>query len=334
MLGLEPENMTYQDILEYQNGMAQGRWSISGRELKPSTCNPRADEATFYLMWLADCGYRGHFKVDSKLVRFVGPGRKRGQLFLTRTGRLPIGEHGLRILALPQKPQVLTWLSALKRRRGKAKMLACRYIIETGARLHETCALRVQQWPSAAAIDSARRAGRGFVNMTLKVTKGGKPRTIQLKLDFAALVRDWIDRERSRLVPPRLANHGTLFVSDCRGFEGTALTRSTIYLCFKLEIPGGPEEWYPHLGRHWFACTYVLEGLTRDAAAYGHTLPSMKPDWVTNRASFWLDTLRRQLGHISETTTELYLRWLVTMYQMVDVARGWGSFLDGEDIFP
>jgi integrase len=211
-------------------------------------------------------------------------------------------------------------------------MMACRYIVETGARLHEVCALRVERWPSAAAINSARADGRGFVTMMLTVTKGSKPRTIQLELGYAALVRDWIDRERSKLVPARLANRGPLFVSDARGFEGTPLTGSSIYRCFKVKTPAGPEKWHPHLGRHWFACNFVLEGLAKDAAVEGRTLSSMKPDWVTNRASFWLDTLRLQLGHIAETTTELYLRWLGTMAQL-DVGDRWASFLEGEDTF-
>lgn len=330
---LDIENLTYHDVLDYQNGMAQGRWSCSGKRLKPSTCNQRADEATFYLMWLADRGYRKRFEVDTKRVRFFGPGRNRGQSFLSRRGRLPIGEHTLAVLELPQKGQVLTWLSVLQRRRGTAKMFACRHVTETGARLFETCAVCVEQWPSASAISSARRTGRGYVTMVLQVAKGGKPRTIQLTVEFAALVREWIDKVRNRLVPSHLVSRGPLFVSDSPGHEGTPLSRSTIYRCFKLRTPGGPEIWYPHHGRHYFACNYVLEGLARDAEIAGRTLPSMSPDWVTNRASFWLNTLRLQLGHISETTTELYLRWLVTTYQLVGVARGWASFLDGEEAF-
>lgn len=212
-------------------------------------------------------------------------------------------------------------------------MYASRYIIETGARLLETCALRVEQWPSVAAINSAQQAGRGYVTMILKVTKLGKPRTIQLSVEFAALVRDWIDLRRKHLVGPQLKCAGPLFVSDSPGHEGTPLSRASIYRCFKLKAPGGPEKWYPHLGRHYFACNYVLDGLSRDAEIAGRTLPSMGPDWVTNRASFWIDTLRRQLGHVSETTTELYLRWIVTTYQLVPVAQGWGSFLDGEEAF-
>lgn len=326
-----PTTMTYDEVLTYQSEMFEGRWSKHHRALKPSICNQRADEATFYILWLADHEYRAPFEVQTRRAYYHGPGRARRYSTVTRNGRIPVGEHSLEILAIPSKSQVLNWLSAVWKRRGKAKMLACNTIVNLGTRLTETCSIDVRQWPTQQAISTARTAGRPFVSMPLTITKGGRSRTIQMTVEFAFLVRHWIENERKNLVPKQMIEAGPLFVSDARGYEGTPLCTWTIYACFKLKVPGGPERWHPHLGRHYYACNYVLDGIARDAAVAGRGLSAMSTDWMTARANFWVDTLRRQLGHVSEQTTDLYLRWLVTSYQLVDVSKSWGSLLDGEE---
>lgn len=56
-------------ILRYQNDMALGRWSLSGRKVSPRTANHRADEATAFLAWAADRGLRPAFEVKYKVVK-------------------------------------------------------------------------------------------------------------------------------------------------------------------------------------------------------------------------------------------------------------------------
>ena len=57
----------------------------------------------------------------------------------------------------------------------------------------------------------------------------------------------------------------------------------------------------------------------------------MPAEWISQRGAWWLTTLRKQLGHASEETTELYLRWLLTSSKMAEMSAGWHRFLEGGD---
>lgn len=331
---LDPDTAEYSTILDYQDDMESGYWAAKGEPLKPGTINNRADEATFYLMWSADRGMRGRF--DVPVVRAKGqPTKMRAsaQLAWVRQGRKKEGETSLRDLVLPTMFGVRTWLAAVEEHRGHAKMLACRTVVETGLRREEVCNLNRRDWPSADDIREALRSGREFVTLTLSHTKGGRARIIQLSIQFATLVRRWLDEQRDALDRAFQDRTGKprsdkLFVSDRQGYEGSPISGPTLYGCFKKRVAGGPKVWFPHFGRHFFACMYILRGITYDAELRGKTLAEMAPDWVYDRGSFWLRTLQRQLGHLSEGTTEIYLRWLATSSQFAEIAAGYHILLD------
>src|ERR1700730_11144530 len=77
-----------------------------------------------------------------------------------------------------QPGAVHTWLNAVRLRRGYAKYLACKVIMNTGIRRKELEALVVAQWPDADAITRVQRRGLYSVPMRLTETKGGRPRVI------------------------------------------------------------------------------------------------------------------------------------------------------------
>jgi integrase len=334
--GLDPDMVQYSAIRDYQDDMESGYWSYKGEPLKAGTINIRGDEATFYLMWSADRRMRSRF--DVPVVRAKGqPSKMRAsaQLLWVRQGRKKEDQTSLRDLVLPTIFSVRAWLVAIEEHRGHAKMLACRTVVETGLRREEVCSLSRRDWPSALDIGEAVRGGRTFVTITLRHTKGGRGRVIQLSTQFATLVRRWLDEQRDALDRAFQARTGKptpdkLFVSDSQGHEGTPISGPTLYGCFKKKVPDGPKVWFPHFGRHFFACMYILRGITYDAQLRAKTLAEMAPDWVLDRGSFWLRTLQRQLGHLSEGTTEIYLRWLVTSSQFAEIAAGYHSLLDGE----
>lgn len=264
-------SLTYDDILQYQREQRSGAWSNKNQPLDPNTANARADQATDFLLWAASRKLRDAFEVKlTTSRRNVRAGSSSKQSLLERKVRVgrekPSRSKALRTaLYLPKVAEVRDWLRAVRERRGLAKYLACRSILEIGMRRHELCALTEDQWPTKETLDYLQSRGEPVAATELIVTKGSVPRDVSIPLSFAIEVRDWIDGPRLRLnreFYKRTMKRASrqLFLSDARGYEGIALQTHTIYDCFH-EVTPCPPRWSPHLGRHVFACFYVLQAL-------------------------------------------------------------------------
>ncbi|MHC2234029.1 hypothetical protein [Bradyrhizobium diazoefficiens] len=121
-----------------------------------------------------------------------------------------------------------------------------------------------------------------------------------------------------------------LFVSDAGEHAGTPIRRHTIQRCFANVLPR-PKVWSPHKGRHAFACFFVLYALEAEARAHKSTVAGMGVNWVHNRGTEWLKMLQRQFGHVDETTTQIYLKWLATAVGLAVMANGWHRFLADDE---
>ena len=331
----------YDTVLDFQKDQHSGRWSPSGEALDAATANFRADVATNFLNWAGSRRLRGTFQARyvTRSVRLASSHSSRTSYreVQIRWGRAKGSRsRGDELVFLPAAADVRAWLALLELRRGHAKYLAARFIFETGARRAETTAISETQIPSAVSLDAFERSGMSRATMTLtECTKGGRPRNIEVALPFLRMLRTWIDGPRMRLrflwhrrtgkQPSRL-----LFLSDAKGHEGTPIADYTIYDCFHELKPASPK-WHPHYGRHAYACYYVLHALDRETTAAGRTLSEMGVDWINARGQFWLRTLQHQLGHLSEQTTDTYLRWLVTTCGLADFANAWHEFLSADD---
>lgn len=332
-------NVDYKNgVLRFQNDMALGRWSLSGRTLAPRTANHHADEATAFLVWAADRGLRPAFDVKYKVVKRRSGAKLPGAgtaLVRSRQGRRPESdsEDVKKVSFLPRPEQVAIWLQAVRQKKGYPKYLASRFVVEAGTRLSETIALEEHQIPSKETLEELVAAGQTSAPVTLVVTKGGKPRTISVAIAFLMEIREWLD---GRWLTLRYLGHkrtkrppsSRVFLSDARGFEGTPISKARLYDCFHTVEPR-PARWHTHFGRHTYACFYVLHALEHEATAAGRALSDMGADWVVARGTWYLKTLRKQLGHASEETTDLYLRWLVTASGLAEAAAGWHNFLAG-----
>lgn len=332
---LEWQKATYDDVLLYQDEQDSGDWSASGEPLARGTSNGRADEATHFLNWAAQRGLRDEFKVNSTVQQKRIGGRTR--TVSVRPGRLkePHGESAIDAFRLPQPTEVRDWLNAVRHRRGYAKYLVCRFILETGARLGEAEAFPLTDWPSVEKIEDAAFRGDVFVPVGLtRGTKGGRPRTIRVPIDLAREIRAWIDGPRNKYIFGLYKRDGkrtdNLFVSDVAGFMGIPILRHTIGKCF-AEVSPRPKVWSPHKGRHAFACFFILYALEAEARAHKSTPAGMGVNWVHSRGAEWLKMLQRQFGHVDETTTQIYLKWLVTALNLAETASGWHRFLAGDE---
>jgi hypothetical protein len=325
------ESVTYDQVLQYQRDQLAGRWSPSGKRLQPSTANQRADDVTNFLTWAALRGLRGPFEVKRFFARSPGGERK-----MVRAGRAKESAtpRAAARFVLPTAAAVRDWLACVRLKKGYVKYLAARFILEVGPRRMEVEALEVDQWPSAQAIREAEQASQAFVPMDLYVTKGDRPRTVDVPVRFAWRVRDWIDEKwdtyayRHFVKSGRKTRTRRLFLSDHLKAHGRPISEMTIYRIFK-EVAPAPKLWSPHKGRHVFACFFVLNAMELEARPYGG-LAAMGSGWVESRGYYWLAVLRDQFGHMSKSTTEIYLRWLVSSCALAELSSGWHRFLEGD----
>jgi integrase len=342
--GVDWRETDYSDgVLAYQNGMAQGTWSLSGTRLARSTANQRADEVTSFLIWAARKKLRSPISVKYRTtLRQVQSGQSSIRTFAqvsARSGRLKTSATAQitrRVPTLPRAEEVRDWLIEVRNQRGYAKYLACCWILVTGSRREETVSVTEDQIPSAGDLEGLRRQGQHAGPIQLTDTKGDRPRTIQVPLDYLEELRIWIDGRRMKLRRDWSRNNRNkvsskrLFVSDSRQYPGAPISAQTLYMCFH-DVAPHPRVWYPHFARHIFACYHVLNTLENEAKGLGRTLTEMGADWINSRGKWCLRTLQRQLGHQSDATTEVYLRWLVTAAGVAEIASGWHQFLSGED---
>jgi integrase len=254
-------------------------------------------------------------------------------LVRSRRGRLreSDSEDVEKVSFLPGPEQVPVWLNAVRRKKGYAKYLASRFVVEGGTRLFETVALEEHQIPSKETLEKLAFAGQVSAPVTLVVTKGGKPRTISVAIAFLMEIRTWLDGRWLKLrylwhKRTKRSPSTRVFLSDARDHEGTPISKARLYDCFHTVEPR-PARWHTHFGRHTYACFYMLHALEHEATAAGRALSDMGADWVAARGAWYLKTLRKQLGHVSEETTDLYLRWLVTASGLAAAAAGWHNFL-------
>ena len=333
--GLRPEDAEYHHVISYQLDIRHGRWGSGSGALSPGWANVKADEACTLLRWMAARGYRRAFQVPTKKVSWRTRDGKTVYKEV-RVGKEDRCTSGLELIDLPLERQVADWLEVVRKLRGRAKSLACRAVVEFGSRKTETCSIEVTAWPKADEIAKAKNLGKKLVRIQLtKNIKNGRPRAIDFDVEFAQIVRVWIDGPRNDLAAIYAKRHGVepiqLFLSDAKGYEGTPISPRALYECFKLKRDGGPAVWYPHLGRHYSICHGILKGLQRDAATLDRLPNDMPLEWVQRRTAYWVDIQRRKSGHVSAQTTEIYTQWIENNLVLIPAHKNYLAFLEGDE---
>ena len=322
----------------YQQDMLEGRWGLS--ELRPGTVNLRGDEATRFLEWAAWRGLRRPFPV-AKVIKqsSAKSGRHshghRATPIVVRAGRRRASPEDL---LLPTREATDAWLIDVQRRYGATKALMCELIIRTGIRISECLFWRADTLPAnksewrivdgGSYVQVLIRAGNKGGNKQLdeegELTRHPTGRRIHLPIALAEKLKDYADTTRliararyvrAENVPMAERNRRAreklplrLFLGDFLGVPFTAQTLRNVWKC-----PSRPmDEWSPHLGRHYYACYFLLVRIEEQAAMLKNLdrktamLVASSPAFVDN---YW-QALQQQLGHIDKETTERYTTWL------------------------
>lgn len=335
----------------YQKDMQSGEWSAFNQKLEPSTINLRVNEVCSFLEWAAARGHRPAFSVlTERISRRADVGtRSNGHQSVqveARIGRVRLNPDELR---LPTVEEIKRWLHAVEVRHGKTKALMCRLVLESGIRREEAACWRQTTLPTS--IDDWYVLGnqvRVSINYGCKGPdygsengdKIGPRRHIWIPLSIAGEIREywregrmaaqakWIRgaassaEKRARMT----SRSPYLFLSEKSGRRITAKAlyeawTDVSYLPFK--------GWSVHGGRHWWACTTLLQEHSKRLACRNIANASIPLDWISGNAMSDIQLLiRPQLGHVDKRTSESYVRWVVRNLEAQNVQIAYQDSLD------
>lgn len=340
--GLNWKLLTYLDLLEhYDRDMANGAWSSSGEPLGNATINRRVDRAVEFLRWAADKKLRKALNVPMTTVsRAIYDGRSARTQSTTvevRAGKRRVDPKHLR---LPTIEEVNRWLGEVRVKRGRTKALACRFVIETGARLEEAALIRADQLPDPDTI-SLDRPARVTICYGTKgrrtlgdPEKKGKERTLRFNRDFLVKLNNYKQLGRLKALKAfRKRNPGKpdpveLFLDEQ---TGQPLTRSAIYLAWHRAKTLPFAGFSPHAGRHTFACFTLLRLINEEFELIGATLDLIPRSAVFQNAQSLIDIyIKPVLGHVSRDTTERYVDWIADHLWVARHRADWSAYLEGE----
>lgn len=328
--GIDWKQAEYQRHLlqGYQRDMQVGRWSAHGQGLASSTINQRISAACHFLNWAGSNAYREPFEQARIHIRPL-----RGKV-RSDTVRLGAVRQDPRDLRLPSAQEVAFWLKQVQARFGRTKALLCQTVIETAVRREEAVEWRMSYLPADTAQWNTR--GNYAVVRLVHGTKYGVTRNIRVRLAFADELHryqlrgrlraraEWIERNPDEAPPSRL------FLSEQLGIP---ISYQAFYEAW-VGVPALPYKgWSPHAGRHYWACTTLLEHLTIQAQRAQLVLKQMPDAWVHEVGRTAIQTIiQPQLGHASDETTDRYLRWIHESIAVSDAYLGYHAFLDdGEE---
>ncbi|CAN7721335.1 hypothetical protein LJR009_002310 [Bosea sp. LjRoot9] len=314
----------------YQRDMQMGRWSARGEGLAPNTINQRISTACHFLEWAGFSRFRERF--DQARIR-ISSSRSRGKA-KGETVRLGAVRQDPLDLRLPTAEEVARWLKQVRARYGRTKALLCQTVLETAVRRDEAVEWRTSYLPDDTA--EWRILGDYAVVQLVHGTKYGVARNIRLRMAFAEELHryqrrgrlraraEWIERNPNKKPPSRL------FLSE---YIGEPISYQVFYEAW-VGVPALPfKGWSPHAGRHYWACTTLLEHLELQAQRARLVLNQMPDAWVHEVGLSAIQTIiQPQLGHASDETTERYLKWIHESIAVSDAYLGYHCFLDEDEV--
>ena len=324
----------------YQREMLQGTWSRDGKGKRPSTVNLRVQQACDFLTWMVDRGLRAPFAVPYETVHInVGSatsshGHHRKQVQV-RIGKV---RQARSILTMPTDEQVRLWLDSV-RHADETVALMCETILLTAMRREEVVCLRKDVLPELQSdwvvVNPLSPPAQQQLAVTIRLgTKGptfgsdphgdkiGPERNILVPVSLAKRWHEYLRKTRNGAFSKRLEGvHGAkarrersegavhLFL---RAQDGERFTGKQLYDAWTSH--DGPfAGWSPHQGRHWWACSTLWRELKKQAERIRIDNESDVAFLESTALSVIRLQIAPQLGHASESTTMIYLRWVINM---------------------
>lgn len=353
---LDWRKLDYQALLEfYQEDMQTGRAAKEKAPLAPSTINRRVGTVCDFLGFAASTGRRGGFAVSYSSYFEKSKSSQNGKNH-RRVGRVRRRPDDLR---LPSRQEIKNWLEGVRDSHrgpvGITAYLMCRMAIETGMRAEEIIMLRADEIPDPFSATEVRPGKQSLSLEIMHGTKGGrkagdkekigKKRRIRISRNWLARLHDYkrITRQIAlQKFRERQRNDGLpreLFLSPVTGQRYSYDRFREFWIQRGLRQTTLPyADWTPHCGRHAWACYRLLDLFDSEFAKLRIETGTIAPEQVP-RVSF-VNSIGQSListeikpfmGHVSQETTELYLRWVAGAFGSDQYVRDWSNFLDGSE---
>jgi hypothetical protein len=368
--GIDLMTADYTSVLinRYQQEMLKGIWSAHKTPLAPETVNLRVQNALEYQMWAADKGLREPFLVPTVTRTYVAGSHNNSKSHEvssveSRKGKVKVNKC---TLTFPSAEQIKEWHERVydKSITGKTEGLIADLILNTAIRREEASCWRVDTLPLEpkewkivnpdqpeefqSVIVSVKYGAKGKeYAIDEHGDKLGPEGSIHMPLWLAHRINEYRNNDRLLALKSALRQEKTteaqrrilkqtvhLFINPK---TGKRYTGDQIYR-FWTEVDG-PDHWSPHLGRDWWACTYLWERMKQHAeliqqALKVPSLPNDHPMLLALRDSaqtvIQLE-IRPQLRHASAATTGIYLQWLFSQMRVpLNQTRRWAD-MDEEE---
>ena len=353
--GIAWKEVEYSDlILIWQVGLLNGDKASKGAPVSHRYVNALIQEACLFLSWASDRGYRPPFRIPVRLTRSSSKGSGRHShshkrpKSVIRAGTLPPRPSQL---VLPTPQDVAKWLKQVERLKGPVKSLCCELILTTGMRISEVIQWRTDTLPPK----SEWRLIDGKVPVLIKWgVKGGKvspgsmegtkqreilvPHELAERIDHyrawqrPGQIRKWVNsaatsEERSQRL--HSAKTDRLWLGDS---SNSPFSTNQLYQDW-TRVPGCPNGWHPHKGRHYFAVDLLVEHTSE--LLKSRDMEGCPPmDWLIGTLSSQVRLiLMPLLGHVSEETSNIYLRatWARLSLRVSHPSIRWQDFLEDRD---
>jgi integrase len=307
--------------------------------LAAATINRRMRTVVEFLLWATDRQLRPKFLVlqsrssGRRTVR--GPWTSARNLIDSRVGIHRVNPKRLR---LPSSEKIELWLDEVRVTHGRARYLACKFILQTGCRVEEAANARVWQLPDPSTIDLDMPARMDI----MFGTKGqrspddpqlqGKPRSLRFNRSFACELNNYKQLGRKKAVAHFRENNEGVPSSDFLFLDdktGRPLSKQSIYRAWKNTRTKPIESWTPHLGRHAFACYELLRLIKEEHKLMAEfTISIPRTQFMLQIENLISIYLRPVLGHVDDKTSETYTEWIADHLWVAEHRRDWTNYLE------
>lgn len=355
-------------IGRYQEELVKGIWSAGNRKLSASTVNARVEIALEFQMWAQDKGLRAPLIVPAVTRTVVTGSHKNSRAHeakevVSRLGKVKVNK---RLLSFPTLDEIRAWRQRVRDYpvTGETDVLIVDLILNTAIRREEAACWRIDTLPldpkDWTIINPDQPEEYQNVVVTLRYgTKGrqfgidehgdkiGPEGRIHVPLWLAKRLHKYYETKRGAALLKKLKTVTTL--REQKQFReqavhlflhpqtGERYNGEQIYTLWSRRVPG-PPHWSPHLGRDWWACTYLEERMKQhaDLIAKVLSIPTLNSEHPlvlrlreTAQTVIQME-IQPQLRHASSQTTEIYLQWLFAKLRMpLSMTRRWVE-LDNE----
>lgn len=332
--GLDWREVSYLDdvIDKWQVGMLNGSASRTKKKLGNDTVNSRVSEASYFLLWSAERGFRKPFDIFYKERRGTYSVRRIGRNpgAVSRAGELPTIQSPL---SLPTAGALDKWQVKLRARHGEVMALFAEFLIRTGVRISEGVGFRVEDlpektfgpdrnswredWITAREVPCLISMGNKGPKIQLGSEQSAKPRYIYIPIDLADRLDHYKREGRKTLITRWVSAAKTNTERQQRqaeartdkfwlGKRGMPLKAGWVRQAWN-NIDARPWKWSPHRARHEFAVNTIVE-YTKNMMDFAKIDSAPSMGWMYGIMAGQIEIiLSPLLGHIDERTTKIYL---------------------------